>query len=305
MISSRLPRFQRSSDSTTMQITDRDRQVIRLVHQHRFLRSFHICALLGGSQQQLLRRLQLLFHHGYLERPRSQLDYYHNGGSRHIVYGLGNRGAALLKQDGTNFRQHPESENNQTAGKVFLEHELLVSDVMVSLELACREQGIRLIAESELAIMHSLPPDRRPFKWKVKSKDVGTLGVIPDRVFALEFVDATGNPSRAICFLEADRGTMPVIRKNSAQTSFFRKLLAYEATWAQSLHESRFGFNRFRVLTVTTNAARVNSLLLACSKLESGKGLFLFTDRSILENPADILSPVWKTGKGGNGGLLD
>jgi hypothetical protein len=34
-------------------------------------------------------------------------------------------------------------------------------------------------------------------------------------------------------FLEADRGTMPVTRWTLSQTSFFRKLLAYEATWTQ------------------------------------------------------------------------
>jgi hypothetical protein len=27
----------------------------------------------------VLRRLQLLFHHGYLDRPRAQIDYYRAG----------------------------------------------------------------------------------------------------------------------------------------------------------------------------------------------------------------------------------
>ena len=60
-----------------MQLTERDREIIRLVHRHRFLRSSHICSLIPGSPQQLLRRLKLLYHHGFLERPRSQIDYYH------------------------------------------------------------------------------------------------------------------------------------------------------------------------------------------------------------------------------------
>ena len=50
---------------------------------------------------------------------------------------------------------------------------------------------------------------------------------------------------------------MPVMRNNLSQTSFYRKLRAYEATWSQSIHQTQFGFNRFRVLTVTTSAERI------------------------------------------------
>ncbi len=99
---------------------------------------------------------------------------------------------------------------------------------------------------------------------------------------------------------------MPVQRRNLSQTSFHRKLLAYEATWTQNLHRTRFGFHRFRVLTVTTSAARVHSLVDACSQLKSGQGLFLFADRTILDQPADLLSAAWQTGrKGESTGLLN
>src|SRR6266567_7991259 len=96
---SRLPRFKRSSTVASIELTERDREIIRLVYRHRFLRSAQIISLVGGSVQQVLRRLQLLYHHGFLERPRSQLDYYHHGGSHHMVYGIGNKGAALLKRE--------------------------------------------------------------------------------------------------------------------------------------------------------------------------------------------------------------
>ena len=132
------------------------------------------------------------------------------------------------------------------------------------------------------------------------------LGIIPDRVFALEYEDRHGRTTRAFFFLEADRGTMPVMRKNLSQTSFYRKLLAYEATWSQSIHRSRFGFHRFRVLTLTTSTLRVQSLIEACSKLKSGHGLFLFADRTILENPGKFLSPIWQMARQGEiASLLD
>src|SRR3989344_7019410 len=98
-MSSRLPRFKRASTIPVIVLTARDREMIDLVHRHRLLRSSHILALIGNSSQHLLRRLQLLYHHGFLERPRAQLDYYHRGGSREIVYVLGSSGAALLKRE--------------------------------------------------------------------------------------------------------------------------------------------------------------------------------------------------------------
>ncbi|TAK97422.1 MAG: hypothetical protein EPO07_13275 [Verrucomicrobia bacterium] len=294
---SRLPRFRRTAVGAPIHLTARDRKIVRLIQRRRFLRSSQIVVLSGGSSQQVLRRLQLLYHHGFLERPRAQLDYYYRSGSQHIVYGLGNKGALLLQKEfGTTSHTSSWGEKNRAAGRIFLEHALLVSDVMVSIELACRVSGIRLLTEDELAGAFNANGKRPLFRWKVKVNSRLRLGVVPDQAFALEFTDQTGNRERSLFFLEADRGTMPVMRRNLSQTSFYRKLLAYEATWSQSIHRRRFGFNRFRVLTVTTSAARVKSLVEACSRLKRGRGLFLFADRSVLKNPDDILASVWQTG---------
>lgn len=301
MQSSRLPRFKRASTVAPIQLTQRDRDIIRLVHRHRFLRSSHILALIGGSSQQLLRRLMLLYHHGCLERPRAQLQYYERGGSKNIAYGLGNKGGKLLREEfGSEVDSVSWSEKNHVIGRVYLEHALLVSEVMVSLELACRNHGhVRLLYEDQLS-------PHQPFRWKVKVENRLKLGVVPDRVFALEFQDQDGNSQRSFFFLEADRGTMPVKRHSLSQTSMYRKFLTYEATWSQSIHRKRFGFHRFRVLTVTTIADRVRSLVDVCSQLKTGHGLFLFADRTVLDKPDLITSPIWQTGKQGEmDSLLD
>lgn len=293
-MSSRLPRFKRAKEIAPIQLTERDREIIRTVHRHRFLRSPQIVALIGGNTQPILRRLQLLYHHGYLERPRAQIEYYHKGGSRCIAYGLGNKGAVLLKAEGTSsFQKIRWSEKNRTVGRMFLEHALFVSDVMVAFALACRKTGIRLLTEDKLF------GNQGSVSWKVSIQG-RKLGVVPDRVFGLEFPDG----DRAFYFLEADRGTMPVVRKNLSQTSIYRKLLAYEATWTQSIHRTRFGFHRFRVLTVTLSAARVKSLTDACALLKQGHGLFLFADQSVLEKPDDVFSSVWQTCKQDETGSL-
>ena len=291
MPNKRSPRFKRASTVAPIQLTKRDREIIRLVHRHRYLRSHQIVALLDESRQQVLRRLKLLYHHGYLTRPRAQIEYYERGGTRPMVYGLGSKGGKVLERElGVTVSG---KENDDGVGRMFLEHAILVSDAMVCLELACRKSGdVQLLYEDQLALQSK----QNQLQWRVKVRDHGvTLGVVPDRIFALEYVAHAGEMQRVHFFLEADRGTMPVVRSGLTQTSFYRKLLAYEATWTQKVHQRKLGIQRFRVLTVTTNAMRVTSLLEACSRLKRGHGLFLFADRTVLEK--DPFSPVWQCGK--------
>ena len=301
MASIRLPRFKRVPEIAPIQLTRRDRDIIRQVHRHRFLRSSQIVELVGGSAQQILRRLQRLYHHGYLDRPRSQIDYFHQGGSHQIVYGVGNKAGALLRDEaGGDPSKFAWSQKNREAGRLFLEHALLISDVMVSLEIACRRSGrVRFWADEDLPLPESARRLSEPLQWNVKFHGQTRLGLIPDRVFALEFLDQPSARNRAFYFFEADRGTMPIKRRSLKQTSFHRKLVAYEATWKQKLHQSRFGFPRFRVLTVTTSAARAKNLAAVASRLESGHGLFLFTDAEAFRAHPDPLSLPWEKPRSG------
>ena len=294
MESVRLPRFERAPDIRPMQLTERDRDILRHAYRHRFLRSSHVVALTNGSPQQTLRRLQLLYHHGYLERPRAQIDYFHRGGSRPLIYGLGNKSAPLLPRE----KAVPYLDwqtKNRSVGRVFLEHALLVSDVLVRIELACRQGRVRLLAADEFLFPHQTRKRREPIHWSVNFENKSKLGLIPDRVFALEFPNQPVDRRRAFYFLEADRGTMPVMRGNLAQSSFYRKLLAYEATWTQNIHRTRLGLHRFRVLTVTTSAERVKHLIEACAQLKRGHGLFLFADADSFRRHSDPLSFPWHT----------
>jgi hypothetical protein len=306
MESTRLPRFNRASPKARLQITERDREIVRRVRDYRFLRSSHIRAIIPGSSQHLLRRLQLLYHHGFLERPRAQIEYFHSGGSKEIVCGLGNKGAALLKRKPG---AHPQairwSEKNRAVGRLFLEHAILVSDIMIAIELGCRKSGnIRLLVGDQLPVPSGARNPTPASKWNVKVDSRLDLGLVPDRVFALQFGEQSQN--RVLCLLEADRGTMPVKRAQLSQSSFYRKMLAYAATWERGLYRTQFGFDRVRVLTVTASAERVQSMVKACSELHRGHGLFLFTDRETLLKHDDIFTLRWQSGRrGGTVSLLD
>jgi DNA-binding Lrp family transcriptional regulator len=307
MSPSRLPRFQRVPHLPRIELTARDREILRHVRRHRFLRSSHIVSLLGGSRQHVIRRLQLLFHHGYLERPRAQIDYFHRGGSQSIAYGLGNKGARWLARELSLPHRADWGASNRTIGRLFLEHALLTSEIMVTLEVACRRHGqLRLLAAEELPLPKGIQGKREPFRWNVRLADGTKVGLIPDRVFGLELTHPGKDPIRAYFFLEADRATMPVVRPKLSRSSIHRKLLAYEATWSQGLHRSLWGFHRFRVLTVTTSPGRVKNLVEACRSLTRGQGLFLGTDAEALRTNAEPLAMLWEAAQGGQSeSLLD
>jgi DNA-binding Lrp family transcriptional regulator len=287
-----------------MTLTPRDLEILRAVYRHRLLKSTHLAALAGGSPQTTLRRLQLLFHHGYLDRPTMQLDWYTRG-SEPMVYALGNRGAEILETlDQVRRGGVRWDTKNRNLSRVFLHHTLAIAEVMVAFEVACRERkDMRLISPEE--VLAGAPEATRhlrlPFRWQVEVRHGGKpyrLGVEPDRVFGLEFHGAPENRRRAYFLLEADRGTMPVERKGLAQTSFARKLLAYRETWRQGLHKTHLGIPNFRVLTVTTSRERVGHLVQACRAL-SGDGLrlFLFTDQESI-GCGNVLMHEWVNGRG-------
>ena len=290
----RHPRFRRAENFAPMELTARDADILRVVNRHRFLRSHQIAELVGGSRQQVLRRLQMLYHHGYLERPRCQLDYYQSPGSRDIAYSLASRGAAHLRRvDDIPFSRLDWTTRNRAVKRLFLEHALMVSDIMVALEIACRKRGdVRLLIEDEIPLPTATRNQRAPFQWTVTGSGKEKLGVIPDRVFALELGD---KGERILYFLEADRGTMPVERAKHHASSIARKLYAYTQTWKAGIHRSRFGASRIRVLTVTSSESRCRNIRAAASAVSGGHGIFLQSHITVGFSSETCLGPIWRS----------
>lgn len=300
----RLPRFDRAP-VRPITLMPRDIEMLRAVYRHRLLRSTHVALLFGGGRQAILRRLQLLFHHGFLDRPAMQLDWYSRG-SEPMVYALGRRGAQTLdlskKAQRGNVCRKTTSRN---VSRTFLQHTLAVAETLVTFEAACRRDG-RVSFISPEQILERAPAETRrrriPFRWQVDVQEKGrreTLGIEPDRVFGLRFEGAPETRNEAYFFLEADRGTMPVHRKALAQTSFVRKILVYEATWRQRIHVSHFGLTNFRVLTVAPSVGRVQNLADASRRFaRRTPGLFLFIDRQSLNAGENILDQNWVNGRG-------
>jgi len=293
------PRFTRS-EPPAIQITERDIDIIRRVHKHRFLRAPQLNALCEGSDIKITRRLGHLYHAGYLDRPRAQLTYFSIEKNRPLVYGLANKGAALLaERDGVAPGRLDWHWKNKSVGQLFIEHTLAIADVMVALEMACRNRSdVELLEQQEiLAKVKTKAGKVPPFKAiaGTNGKDI-PLSLVPDQVFGLAFPKTQRG---AYFFLEADRGTMPVVRSDLKQTSILRKLMTYYAGWKAKEHTSQYGWQNFRVLTVTNSAERVENMVAAVKDMTDGRGsgIFLFAEAERLAE-GDILDCVWVNGRG-------
>ena len=300
----RRTRFKRATPDP-MRLTSDDLTILRHIAKHRFLRSTHLLRLMSDrSMKKLIERLGALYHNGYVDRPRAQLDYYAAAGSSPMVYALGNRGALVLAEYDMDRAQIDWTWKNRTVGRPFVEHALLTADLMIATQQATRiRSDVRLIEADE--ILAAAPQETRkglnPFKLTTRMIRDGRsidLAVIPDAVFGLDF---TSERKQKYFFVEADRATMPIVRTALEQTSYYRKLLAYIAGGGKNNEFGQhFGVDNFRVLTVTTSVGRTASMLEALRTATHGKGSkqFLFIDRTTLRASFDLFSLDWISGKG-------
>jgi len=301
----RRPRFTRSPEPPAFRVTDDDVAIVRQLARRRFLRSTHIAALVGRSLDRTNDRLLRLFHAGYVDRPRAQLDRFPSAGSSHFVYALADRGARLLIEcDGIEFANVEWSRKNRLAGRPFIEHQLEIMDFYVGLECATRARtDVQLIHPDEMVATF---PDQRsaarnPFTLRATLSHRGVMheiGLVPDLVFGLRLADG----SRRHFMVEIDRGTMPVVRADIfRQTSFEEKMRGYLTAHAAKQHERQFGWNTFRVLTITTDERRMGTMMEALRSLRVphslGAPLFFFATRDQLRG-GDPLAHVWKDGNG-------
>jgi hypothetical protein len=302
--STRLPRFRRASAPPPFRLTEDDVEIIRQVARHRLIRSTHIAALVGRSLDRTNDRLQRLFHAGYVDRPRAQLDRFPTG-SAHYIYALADRGARLLRErDGTTIANPEVSRKNREAHRPFIEHQIEIVNFQIAVQRAVAQRSdVRLIQMEDMNSAASRQPmqaSRAPFALRAKLAHRGMvheISVVPDIVFGLELADR----SRRNFMVEIDRGTMPISRADFAQTSIAKKMRAYLTAHAAKQHERQFGWKNFRVLTITTDQDRMQSMKEVSQRLGVPRGvgasLFLFSIFDDLR-AGDPLSHAWTDGAG-------
>jgi hypothetical protein len=293
-------RFRRSQAPKPMALTPRDLNLLAHVARHRFLTSAQLSALDGGSPQNVVRSLRVLFDHGYLDRPAAHLVLVPLQGTRPLVYALGQRGARALRAHGHVINDRVDwTEKNKRSGAIFVEHTLAVAEFMTRLQVTSRQrEDVRLLDAAEVLALApaATRAAREPLRWKVDKITMGrreTFSVVPDGLFGLRFADDTA----AYFALEVDRGTIPLTRNDVRGTDAWRKSIAYKLAtywegWKVGQHEAQFGVKQMRVAMVTSSPERVEHMIDLVHDLTEGKetNFFLFVDRAALglAGPLDV-----------------
>ncbi len=294
-------RLTRSAHPRPHRMTPRDRELMALVARFRNLDSHQIARLDGGSPRGVRNRLNVLFDHGYLSRPKQQhilLATFFDEGNRALVYGLKPKAVRHLVEHGNPIATRLNWAAKKTDETViFLAHTLEIADAMLEIHFACAAAGApRLLDHYDL--LPFFPEDRReasdPFRLRVtvtqEMKSL-SLSVVPDRLFSLVYPDNT----RHNFVLERDRGTMQVWSRNLVRKSSWRlKIIGYYEAWKQGRHTEAFGFRGYRVATVTTSEARIAAMLKAQLRVTRGQAnaMFLYTTPERLKQHG-VFGPAW------------
>lgn len=279
--SNRLPRFVRHRfNKPAFTLQPRDIEIIRLVADHRVISSNDLQLLIGGSDQGILRRLQKLFHGGYLDRPRSQRQF----GNAPMVYALGQRGADLIARESGQKPVADWAEKNRQLRTHYLEHALMVSRFQVALHYAAQACGTVVLEHwhPDGVIRDAVTIEHRDRRERIP--------VAPDAFFVVNVLDGQ-HPGRIHVMLEADRGTMDVPR-------FATKLRGYFHFWRSGQQESRVGAKNCLVVTVTTSPERARNLTQACCAVnERGLRMFLFASEAeyLPAIRRTVFDAIWQT----------
>lgn len=283
-------------------MTQRDEEIILSLYRFRFLDSTQIQKLLNDQSQWLIRRLRMLYDHGYIDRPANQLMR----GNRPMIYAIGNKAIPILKDKYVLPMGNRWALKNRLVGQFQLEHTLSISDQLIAFNTACRKRDdVKFLDERFL--IDQIPRSKNklgPLLLQAKITWDGkreTTSLVPDGFFGLFFTDLPESRQTAYFMLETDKGHMPIVRRQFRQTSILKKMLSYTDYIQNKRHTEQFGIKAFRVLFVTTSRQRIKTMQ-ACYKNHLRRtglspGFFLFATEDDVKN-SDPLELIWETASG-------
>lgn len=263
-----------NNKTAPMVLTDRDQAIILAVYESRFLRRDQIQRVFfpDTSLPAVNMRLKKLYDHKFLDRLYKPVAV----GSAQAVYALNKQGAALvaalfeIERERVNWKR-----NHNRVEFLFMEHTLAVSEFKVSLDVALmKTKALDLIFYQR---------ENKSLVWRVAdpSGKKKYLIVAPDAFFGLATPDG-----RSYFFLEVDMGTETLKR-------FQEKIIAYKKFWKSGAYSNAFGYNHFRVLTVTESGRRLMNLI-ETTKNAGGQKMFLSSTFSLIEKHS-VLGRIWQS----------
>ena len=297
-------KFDRLENPPPIRVTDRDLELMQAIYDYGgFLTNRHIQRLFfaGLSKRTMERRLSILFHNHYLERP-SLIQRRHQP-IPEAIYWLGWRGIlAMAALQGLEVLE-PKSESKHQLKQ--LETELKRNSIYwlrephwVQLRHDIQVIDVRLEFEKAIQIL----PDVKVAKWANEhhfradydsvAMDTGKQrGVIPDFYFMLmdEGRRQSGDPEyKAHLLIEVDMASRDNPRFER------EKLQAYASYIGSQAFVERFGSKVGSWLIITTGKRRMKNMLRQADNIEAEKKKhFFYTTLHMLGEANPLTDPIW------------
>lgn len=276
-------------------LTERDLEILRVVHRHRFIRAHHLHPLCfrGRTLRAAQSRLEKLWQHGYLDR---HFVPYALDGTRRApsdaatpVYAIGAKALEVLKAAGSDAGGRMTMRE---AAPSTLAHHLVVTDLLASIEAACLARGTPEDAQTE----HEWR------LWKTAGdRKVPTSGLaVPDGAVTFRGPD---RPVPETWYVEVVRADV-----SGGNDAFLAKMRRYLALRDEGRFLRAFGHVRVRgVFVATPTPERARNLRALCARLPSDRRFFAFTHfeerqgdrRTPRFRPETVLDLGWQDGAGG------
>jgi hypothetical protein len=206
----------------------------------RYARSNFIAALHGGSQQHRKRDLGSLRRRYFLNAPEQQKDAANYRYSPRI-YENALKAKAQLAANGV--------APTQWDGNRHFWHQLMIADIVLSFEIACKQSGLsfrhrkEIIGDAPLQFKASIS---HQFNKHIERYDGA---VQPDDLFAI---------NNTYFVLEADRQNEPIARPTLTTSSYLRKILQYRDVLKTGSYKEQIP--NMIVLNITTSPAHAKNI---------------------------------------------
>ena len=288
----RRSRMHRTARGKRIELSTRDFVIFECLERYRYLRSTYLFVFAGGaSLTRFQERLGDLFHEGYLSRPEQQWQRA-DARCQPVIYEIGAKAREALRHHGSTASARA-TYLGPRAHRQFA-HSLMICECLASIELATvGHPNVGFVPWSAILARspESTQTDPSPFQISVAGS-----ALVPDGLFGIEY----HIPDRGLVYrffaVEVDRGTMPIRRHTTRQTSFAAKLDAYETLLAGQLYRGRWRIPNLLLLTLTTSEARNTELLREVSR-RGDRPMFLFksVEETTLRTPVTpIFHEPWQ-----------
>jgi protein involved in plasmid replication-relaxation len=306
-----LPRFRRAAadERPAFRLTDRDRESLKIIFENRWITADMLQDLLTPVQltqrqqealsrlravkqanavgppqrikREIRRRLQLLYHHGYVQRKKL-------ADGEPIAYTLGNKGAEdLTLYYGIDRKEIDWTTRSRESSERYIQHTLMVTRFRHALEVSLRDLPALKLAlwEPGGAFLAKVT-----YQDTLRTRDGTRTQVVEGTVKPDSLFEIVEREKGIHYFPEADRSTMSNAR-------YLAKLKSYYAFWATYVRDGRSPIKQMRVLTITRSEERKQNLRKIADQISpEAKNLFWFIcEKAYLGKPQQVFAATWQT----------